>query len=252
MAVSHHNATSVTCGDSRTTTVDAPRPPRQSHGAIRTSLRVVKVKGDLGEEQIIEIATRLFAELGFDGTSTDMIATATGLDTAALVERTGGKQELYLTVIDRISRAEWAALESALASFTPTTQGLIELTDAYLDFHAANPQVLWVWEHRWMGDAAGTAPMEETHRRPMLTMVADAIRDAVPADVDTDSLIWTIVWCIAGFLSSGILRSHPGARSRRAAFQPDRYGGVDPAELAAFRSYLHVLIRRMSAPESPR
>lgn len=204
--------------------------------------------GDTETRRLVEVATRLFAELGFDGTSTRLIAEAAGIDVDELVERVGDKAELYRTVMAHAYEAEHAALRSALADFTPTLQGLFDLADAYLDFYVANPEILSLWMHRWLGDAVDVERLEEDYSWPLSAMVVDVVRDLVPPDVDADYVIWTIVWSVYGFLSGGVrpTATPPPAPSARGVGRGR--GRPDPAELGRFRAHLRTLIRRMTAP----
>ena len=124
------------------------------------------------EDRFIEVATRLFAELGFDGTPLRLIADAAGVDVETLVEQAGDKSRLYRKVMLRAHELERVALTEAAASFAPTRQGVIALVDAYLDFHVAHPQLLALWMHRWIGDAADM-PGPEGHVRTLSTLMAD-------------------------------------------------------------------------------
>jgi AcrR family transcriptional regulator len=183
------------------------------------------------DEALVETATRLFAELGFDGTSMQLIADAAGTDTATLHARTGDKLQLYLEVMLRAYHAERISLERTLDGLTPTTQGLIDLVDAYIDFNIAHPHIMRLWLHRWMGDAADVSGLEDRYLRPLFQRIIDDVREAVPPDVDFNHFLWTIVWCTYGFLASGTQATTP-IRS--------------PNAMADFRTYLHTLIRRMT------
>ncbi|MDL4774345.1 MULTISPECIES: TetR/AcrR family transcriptional regulator [Thermomonosporaceae] len=189
------------------------------------------------EEQIVAIATRLFAELGYDSTDTGLIAEAAGIDGRTLAEATGGKRELYRTVMRQAFLAEEELLQRALAAYTPDVAGAHEVTEIYLDFYVANPQIVSLWMHRWMGDATDVADLEKEYVNPQADAIAAAIRDLTPPDVNVDFLVRTVIWCIFGFLSGGL----PG-RQGRAGQEPE------PDEIAEFRVYLHVLIDRMFAP----
>ncbi|GAA2729470.1 TetR/AcrR family transcriptional regulator [Actinocorallia aurantiaca] len=190
------------------------------------------------EDRFLEVATRLFAELGFDGTPMQLIADAAGVDVETLVEQTGDKSRLYRKVMLRTHALERAALTEAAASFTPTRQGVIALVDAYLDFHVAHPQVLALWMHRWIGDAADI-PGPEGQVRTLSTLMAATAQGVAAPGVDPEYLVWTIVWCVFGYLSGGI--QHPGPSSYHARGEP-----LSPQALAGFRAYLHVLITRMT------
>ncbi|MDL4816917.1 TetR/AcrR family transcriptional regulator [Actinomadura opuntiae] len=188
------------------------------------------------EERIIAVATRLFAELGYDSTGIELIADAAGGGGRAAVAAAGGKNGLYRRVMDRAYRAEQEMLESALAAYTPDPAGAHRVIDLYLDFYVANPEIVALWMHRWMGDAADADGLEGDYVDPQDALVAEVVAGVVPPDVAVDLLVRTVVWCVFGFLSGGL----PGARGRSEPRRPD--------EIARFRTYLHVLIDRMIAP----
>jgi len=190
------------------------------------------------EDRFIEVATRLFAELGFDGTPLRLIADAAGVDVETLVEQAGDKSRLYRKVMLRAHELEQDAMTEAVASFTPTRRGVISLVDAYLDFHVEHPQVLTLWMHRWIGDAADM-PGPEGHVRALSTLMATTAKKVAAPGVDAEYLVWTIVWCVFGYLSGGI--QHPGPSSYHARGEP-----LSPQALAGFRAHLHTLITRMT------
>ncbi len=188
----------------------------------------------------------MFAELGFDGTSAQLIAQAAGMNLEAMVAQVGDKAQLYREVMLLAHRAEREAMQAALDRFAPTAQGLIELADAYFDFYRDHPHVLALWMHRWMGDAIDVEGLEKLYSRPLANVVADTVREMIPGDVDTDYLLWTIVWSVYGFLTGGLQHTSPRARLARV-HHPGR-GRDDVAAHLRFRAHLHTLIRRMTTP----
>ncbi|MGI5414542.1 TetR/AcrR family transcriptional regulator [Actinomadura luteofluorescens] len=200
---------------------------------------------NLAVERIVDVATRLFAELGFDGTPVGLVAEAAGVDTATLTALTGGKTELYKTVMLRAHEAEVQMVQAALASIPRTLAGLTELADAYLDFHVSNPHTSMLWMHRWMGDASATAELDVRYRGPIITMVTDAVGPMAPDDVQTDFVTWTIIWSVAGFITGGMLHSdHSPARTAPAE------SAISPETLEEFRTNLHALVLRMYGPKN--
>ncbi|GAA0949049.1 TetR/AcrR family transcriptional regulator [Actinocorallia libanotica] len=196
---------------------------------------------DAERERIIAVAIRLFADLGFDGTPWRLIADTSGIGVEELTERFGSKAILYREVMLRIQAAEREALEAATATFTPTRQGVIDLVDAYLDFHVDHPEIISLWLQRWMGDAADIPDMEE-QVRSLSAMMAAAVQDVAVPDIDPEYLIWTIVWCVHGFLSGGI--QHPGPHRYHARGEP-----LGMEALQRFRAHLHALITRITVPQ---
>jgi AcrR family transcriptional regulator len=188
------------------------------------------------EEQIIAVATRLFAELGYDSTETELIADAAGDGGQEQIAAAGGKSGLYRRVMDRAYRAEQGMLETALASYTPDGDGAHRVIDVYLDFYVANPEIVALWMHRWMGDAADVGELEDDFVDPQDALVSGVVGGLVPPDVAVDLLVRTVVWCVFGFLSGGV----PGGRGRTEPRSPEA--------IERFRGYLHVLIDRMIAP----
>src|SRR5690606_38987944 len=185
---------------------------------------------DHARDRIIDAATRLFAALGYDGTSTRMIAEAAGLNVATVAYHVGGKRDLYIAVMERAHQIERALLSDAVAQVEDAAglltlvdryigfcaahpaapapgmhrslsdaAGLLTLVDRYIDFCAAHPEVPALWMHRWLSDAADVAHLEEHYVRPLLEMVAAAARKVVSDDVDVEYVIWTVVWCSHGF-----------------------------------------------------
>ncbi|MDL4775880.1 MULTISPECIES: TetR/AcrR family transcriptional regulator [Thermomonosporaceae] len=184
-----------------------------------------------GRERILGAATRLFAALGYDGTSTRLIAEAAGLNIATVAYHVGGKRDLYLAVMEQAHRLERDALESAVAESTPDAAGVLLILDRYLDFCVEHPEVPALWMHRWLSDAADVAHLEGLYAKPLMEMVAGAVRTVVGPGVDVEYTAYTVVWCTHGFCRGGVLDDDGRRRGLR-----------DPRELARFRAHLHRLV----------
>ncbi|QFG24159.1 TetR/AcrR family transcriptional regulator [Actinomadura sp. WMMB 499] len=208
---------------------------------------------DSGRERILDVATRLFAALGYDGTSTRLIAEAAGLNIATVAYHVGGKRDLYLAVMERAHQAERTALEDAVRDLRAAGTGgdagadagaaaALGLVDRYVDFCAANPAVPALWMHRWLSDAADVAHLESLYVRPLMDLVVDAVRELAGDGVDVEYAVWTVIWATHGFARGGVL----DADGRRR-------GMDDPRELARFRAHLHRLVTAaLDLPGGPR
>ncbi|MFG2016070.1 TetR/AcrR family transcriptional regulator [Actinomadura geliboluensis] len=188
-------------------------------------------------QRIVDVATRLFSELGYDGTSVRLIADAMGTDPGAIVEAVGDKRALYLEVMDQAFESERAMLEAVVSQAEPGRAAVHQIVDAYLDLHVAHPNRS-LWAHRWVDDAADITELEDRYARPLLHLAARKIRDAVPPDVNPYYLLGTMIWCVHGFLGSGVLGPSVGMRR-----------SDDPETVASFRQHLHVLMDRLLAPQ---
>ncbi|WP_176611699.1 TetR/AcrR family transcriptional regulator [Actinomadura sp. WMMB 499] len=198
-------------------------------------------------ERLLDTALRLFAELGYDGTSLQLVADATGVGLPTVHELLGdGKPELYRAVMHHALEAERRALEPAGERFGPDLESYLGLVDAYLDFYEHHTDIMALWLHRWMGDAVDVPDLREDFTESMTQSVVLTLRPILPPDVHPDYLIWTIVWCVFGFFSGGMTWTDPETgvqQVRRAGIGPH-----DPERVEEFRAHLHRLIARMFAP----
>ncbi|MEV4578384.1 TetR/AcrR family transcriptional regulator [Nonomuraea jabiensis] len=189
-------------------------------------------------ELILRTATRLFAALGYDGTSTEQIAEAAGLDTATLSAHFPTKRVLYLMVMEEAHRvlAEVIAARADELRDTPPErrpEALHRFVDGYIDLCADHPEVPALWMHRWLSDASDI-DLEPLNAQPLAKRAIDSI-DAIakPADADAQFIAYTMIWCIHGFTLSGVL---DGTGQRRSA--------DDPRTLRRFRAHMHQLLDR--------
>ncbi|GAA0819211.1 TetR/AcrR family transcriptional regulator [Streptosporangium amethystogenes subsp. fukuiense] len=197
-------------------------------------------------QAVIDIASRLFAAFGYDGTSLHDIAEASGEDMAWLQQRFGDKRELYLTVVDHGSRMERgivADVLGALPAADPEEARAVvyRLSTRLLEFFLASPQVPSLWAHRWLGDAADIPGLEETYRDPVINLICDALRPAVEAGLIDDRVnleltVQTLIWSVYGFMHGEINADGHGPAS------------TDPQALQPFLAHLRQLVDRMLTP----
>ncbi|OLT32419.1 hypothetical protein BJF79_36160 [Actinomadura sp. CNU-125] len=192
----------------------------------------------VARQEVIELATRLFGELGYDGVSIQLIADAMGVGPSAITEATGTKRDLYLEVTRQVFESESRAFQEAVVRADPGRPAIHQIVDAYLDFHLAHREVRALWAHRWMADAADISELEDHYVRPLLHLATRKIRDVVPPDVNPYYLFGTMIWCVHGYLGSGVFRPATGL-----------YSPATQAIVADFRAHLHVLMDRLLVPQ---
>ena len=91
------------------------------------------------KEEILAIATRLFAERGYEGASMGDLAEQVGLRKASLFHHYASKDDLYSAVLERlVSELGRLVLASALAP-GPFAERLDRLSDAIFDAMIAEP-----------------------------------------------------------------------------------------------------------------
>jgi AcrR family transcriptional regulator len=184
---------------------------------------------------ILESATALFAQLGYDGTDLDLLAAAAGVDKGILVELFGTRRELYLKVMERAYELEMESLQPLFDAFVPTPEGAVRLVDGYLDFCLSRPTLPSLWMHRWLADAADIDHLEDAYLRPVHSCLGRMLRGVLSPDVDIEFAVWTITWSVHGFIS---------------ALQAGHSPGEDFSRVSDFRRHLHGLVHRFIAPES--
>lgn len=193
-----------------------------------------------GAERIIDTATRLFAESGYDGVSTRQIAAATGLNISTVHHHVGSKRDLYLQVIERLFEAEAAMINEVLDGVDDDVirdgqrfaDVMIELVERVLQHAIENPTRQRLYVRRWLD-----APDELRRREADLTLRLYSGLDLVlrrgqelrviPATLDIGYFLRSFDWLIFSYFTSGAfdwkqLRADP----------------FDQDNLERFRSYL--------------
>ncbi|MGW4650837.1 TetR/AcrR family transcriptional regulator [Kitasatospora sp. NPDC004289] len=179
---------------------------------------------DTSRERIIAAATTLFAEHGYDGTTTRTVAAAAGLNIATVAYHVGNKADLYREVMRLAHETEQSAVADALAAFArdvaaDPAAAAAAFADRYLDFCLEQPHVPALWMRRWLADAAEFAELEELYARPLLESVRDALTAALPGlEEDRAELtVWTVLWTTHGFCRSVIRPQVPRFRAHLRA-----------------------------------
>lgn len=209
---------------------------RRGRGPSVTSM----ASGQDGErEQILRVATQLFAALGYDGTTLGQIGDSAALDQQAVNAYFASKRQLYVVVMEQahqllasVLRQRAEDLRAAGPEEKPAA--LDRLIDGYIDLCAEHPEVPALWMHRWLSDASDIGDLEARYVRPLAEDVIDSITPlARAAGADPHYTIDSMIWCIHGFALSGVL----DAAGRRRG--PD-----DPRALRRFRAHLRQMVRR--------
>ncbi|WP_084958003.1 TetR/AcrR family transcriptional regulator [Thermoactinospora rubra] len=195
------------------------------------------------DQLVLDAATRLFAALGFDGTSMEQIAQTADTPVQEIKRLFGGKRELYIATVERVYQAQIAAMQAEVRNVScedaeSTTRSVHRLIDAYLDFGAEHPYINALWVHRWLSDAVDIAEIESRYARPIYDAVLGALRPAVQAGyidpgMDLVYVLHIMAWSVHGFGQGGVT-GRDGVRR----------GLSDLQETRRFRSALHRVIHR--------
>lgn len=183
------------------------------------------------DERVLEAATKLFSELGYDTTTLAMIADVAGRGSAESDLLKSGKAEIYRAVFERCSTLEKAFFASAAECISYDAQGLHQLVDSFLDFSFDHLEISALWGHRVLKDAIDLDFPERTFTPPLEDMMTSHTWSGIREDLDMQFLAWTIIWMTTGFIGSGL----PGEEGSRRRLD-------EPAAARYFRTQLHELL----------
>jgi AcrR family transcriptional regulator len=91
------------------------------------------------KEEILDVATRLFAERGYDGTSMNDVAERVGMRKASLFYHFATKDALYEAVLDRLVATLQTALEAIYVSSGTFEDRLDAVTEMLVTVLASHP-----------------------------------------------------------------------------------------------------------------
>jgi AcrR family transcriptional regulator len=92
------------------------------------------------QEEILDAAVRLFAEHGYGGTDTQLLADELGVGKGTLYRYFPSKEKLFLAAVDRLMRRFLEYVESRLAGIEDPLEQISTGVRAYLTFLAENPE----------------------------------------------------------------------------------------------------------------
>nr|BFE38731.1 hypothetical protein GCM10010200_109820 [Actinomadura rugatobispora] len=181
-------------------------------------------------DRVMGSAKRLFADLGYDQTTSEMIAQAAGVSSSFVSTELGGKRQVYEDVFRKIQTRsrEWIEPNPEDGGL-PARARFHTFLDRLLDYILEEPDNAAMWRQRRMGDAADLRGIEEIYAKPQFDMILDFSRDAFRADVDLEMMIGTVVWTVDSFFFNGL---------------PHGEGPANPsaATVARFRRHMHALV----------
>ncbi len=184
------------------------------------------------DDQLLHTALRLFAALGYDGTTVEMIAEAAGRDIGT-IKAAGGKTALYRAAMEKYAESMRAALEFLPVRDSYSLEESHEILDKVLDFCFDHPDLVLLWSQRWLSDASDMHDIEESYRLPSeevgrRILATSTLKGKGEEEIQMTSSLFD--WAINGFLTEGIQKSDGG-----------RLKAEDPRARRRFRAYMHQL-----------
>ena len=97
-------------------------------------------QGRATRDQLIEVATRLFAEHGYEGTSIEAVLSAAGVSRGALYHHFAGKEALFEAVVSAVSEQVTVELAEAVRGCADPLDAMRTAAIAWIDL-AADPVI---------------------------------------------------------------------------------------------------------------
>ncbi|HZO58420.1 MAG TPA: TetR/AcrR family transcriptional regulator [Solirubrobacterales bacterium] len=127
-------------------------------------------------ERLVEAATQVFAERGYEGARVEQIADAADVSPGLLYRHFEGKQELYTEILQLANRQLMAHLAEAAAPKLPTVERVRAGLDAFFTF-VENHRQLWQMLMKDVLEPDIADIREEVTRRSVQAVAALAAQD---------------------------------------------------------------------------
>lgn len=131
---------------------------------------------EVRRERLVEAATQVFAERGYEGARVEQIADAADVSPGLLYRHFEGKQELYTEILQLANRQLMAHLAEAAAPKLPTVERVRAGLDAFFTF-VENHRQLWQMLMKDVLEPDIADIREEVTRRSVQAVAALAAQD---------------------------------------------------------------------------
>ncbi len=156
-----------------------------------------RLRPEVRRERLVEAATQVFAERGFEGARVEQIADAADVSPGLLYRHFEGKQELYTEILQLANRELMAHLTQAAAPNLPTADRVRRGLDAFFTF-VENHRQLWQMLMKDVLEPDLADIREEVTRRSVQAVAVLAAQDYegggdMPAEVELEGVAVQVV-----------------------------------------------------------
>ena len=144
-------------------------------------------------EEILDAATKLFAEHGYADTDTQQLADKLGVGKGTLYRYFPSKRELFLAAADRGMRKLCQYIDASIAAIEAPPDKIAEVVRSYLTFFAENPELceLLIHERALFKDRKKPTYFEhrEANRERLRSLYRAYIAEGQIRDIPVDQLL---------------------------------------------------------------
>jgi AcrR family transcriptional regulator len=159
------------------------------------------------QEQLLNIAEKLFAEKGFDAVSVRDLAKEANVNIAMISYYFGSKEKMYATLIeDRISNTRNAILDIKSKKIAPFEK-LTAIIDLYVDRLMSNPRFLKIMTHELYQQNRPTIKQTilknfKKNQSEVMAILEDGLKAKIFKKVDLEMTFMTMLSTIIHVTSS--------------------------------------------------
>src|SRR5579864_6613442 len=114
--------------------------PQVAKTKARTETRLAR--SESRKEEILDAATKLFAEHGYVDTDTQLLAEKLQVGKGTLYRYFQSKRELFLAAVDRGMRRLCEHIDSGIAEIDDPPERIAQVVRLYLGFFAEHPELV--------------------------------------------------------------------------------------------------------------
>ena len=144
-------------------------------------------------EEILDIATKLFAVNGYADTDTQKLADELGVGKGTLYRYFPSKRELFLAAADRGMRQLCEFIDASVAAIEDPPERIAQVVRSYLGFFADHPELceLLIHERALFKDRKKPTYIEhrEAHRERLRSLYRTYIAEGQIRDIPVDQLL---------------------------------------------------------------
>jgi AcrR family transcriptional regulator len=144
-------------------------------------------------EEILEAATKLFAEHGYADTDTQLLADKLGVGKGTLYRYFPSKRELFLAAADRGMRKLCQYIDASIETIEDPPERIAEVVRSYLSFFADHPELceLLIHERALFKDRKKPTYFEhrEANRERLRSLYRTYIAEGQIRDIQVDQLL---------------------------------------------------------------
>lgn len=192
-------------------------------------------KGEATKGRILEVAEKVFAEVGYSATKLDSIAELAGVKRSTVLHYFKTKQDLYDRVEASIFDGLQAALQQKLVGLSDPLERLLALFDCWLDCHVARPTGARIILRNNADDGPGNHNPVKFSESAM-TNAEQIIQEGQAAGIFQPHKPARIVTLAGGAILLYICNSNQLGEQRN-------YDPADPIEIENFRRLIHQIVR---------